>query len=88
MKALIISHEELSYLRRKNFLPQYLLEVLNQSQEIVNSRNYKLLISEDIMDDIRNCCGEQLQLVGFDEDYNLTRAGKILEQLIDKLYVG
>jgi hypothetical protein len=35
---------------------------------------------------LRDLCGERLQIYGFDENYNPTEEGKILEELIDKLY--
>lgn len=50
--------------------------------------SYLLEISEEQADLIRDLCSEQLQLVGFDEQYNLTQEGKILESLIDKFFVG
>jgi len=43
--------------------------------------------SEDQADDIRDKCSEKLQLVGFDEKYELNLEGKILEDLIDKFFV-
>jgi len=49
---------------------------------------YSLLMSEDEADEIRDLCGEQLQIIGFNQDYELTCEGKILESLIDKLFVG
>lgn len=50
--------------------------------------SYFLEISEEQVDFIRDLFGERLQLVGFDEQYNLTQEGKILESLIDKFFVG
>lgn len=46
-----------------------------------------LNISEDQADEIRDLCGEQLQLVGFDEKYDLTLEGKLLEDLVDKFHI-
>ena len=49
---------------------------------------YLITISEDQADVIRDLCGEQLQIVGFDEKYELTSEGKILESLVDKFFIG
>ena len=49
---------------------------------------YLITISEDQADVIRDLCGEQLQIVGFDEKYELTPEGKILESLVDKFFIG
>ena len=49
---------------------------------------YVVNISEDQADEIRDLCGDQLQLVGFDEKYDPTSEGKILEDLVDKFYIG
>ncbi len=44
-------------------------------------------LSAEEADDLRDACGEQLQRVGFDQDYSPTKEGKLLEALIDKLLV-
>ena len=46
------------------------------------------IISDDMADELRDMCTERLDTHGFDEDYNPTEEGKILESLIDKLYIG
>lgn len=46
-----------------------------------------LLASDEEADELRNACGDYLQIVGFDETYEPTEIGKYLERLIDKLYV-
>lgn len=45
-------------------------------------------ISDNLADTLRDLCGDELQIHGFDENYEPTTLGKILESLIDKLYVG
>jgi hypothetical protein len=45
-------------------------------------------LTEDETDDIRDLCGEKLQVSGFDLDYNPNEVGKRLESLIDKLFIG
>lgn len=43
-------------------------------------------IVDDFVDEIRDWALEQQQIIGFDENYELTKEGKILENIIDKLY--
>ncbi len=45
-------------------------------------------ISDDQADELRDCCTNRLDEIGFDENYELTTEGKKLEQLIDKLFIG
>jgi len=45
-------------------------------------------IPDDQADELRDCCTDRLDEVGFDENYELTAEGKKLEQLIDKLFIG
>lgn len=39
------------------------------------------------LDVLRDFFGEQLQVCGFDENYELTPEGRILENLIDKFFI-
>lgn len=50
--------------------------------------NGKVMVEgdEEAFSTLRECCGEYLLVVGFDQDYNLTPEGKTLEDLIDKFY--
>jgi len=43
-------------------------------------------LDEYIAGEVRDWAGERLQKVGFDKNYNLTKDGEILENLIDLLY--
>ena len=78
-----LNKNEYDYLYNLPFL-QKKLQFLLHGQEGV----FLLKISEQQADEIRDLCGEQLQLVGFDEKYKLTQEGKILESLIDKFFAG
>jgi hypothetical protein len=48
----------------------------------------KVQLSYEEADLIRDLCGDRLQVVGFDNDYNLTEEGKFLVDLVDLLYTG
>ncbi len=84
MKMIKLNDKEFEYL--VGFLPLKLRNILNNC--VKNNDNWLLKISEENADIIRDACGEQLQLVGFDEKYTLTTEGKILESLIDKFFVN
>lgn len=49
---------------------------------------YTLEATEDDFIKWRDQCMDYLLMVGFDKDYNPTKEGEILEDLIDKLYTG
>ncbi len=53
--------------------------------ELLSNGRFCLKGSEEVISDLRECCGEYLQIVGFDINYEPTSKGKILEYLIDKL---
>ena len=78
-----LNKNEYQYLYKMNFIS-------DKYRVISNPKEKDFLIlecSEDQADDIRDKCSEKLQLVGFDEKYELTPEGKILENLIDEFFV-
>lgn len=46
-----------------------------------------ILTKEEVADELRDIFGEQMQLTGFDENYEPNEEGKILEALIDKFFL-
>ncbi len=48
----------------------------------------RVILDEEIADELRELCGERLQTHGFDDDYAPTDEGRELERLIDVLFVG
>ncbi|QUJ67398.1 hypothetical protein KDD30_15390 [Photobacterium sp. GJ3] len=45
-------------------------------------------ITDDHADELRDCCTDKLDAIGFDENFEPTVAGRKLEVLTDKLYIG
>lgn len=80
-----LSEEEYNYLLTSSFVPSELKILLSSLEE--SNKLYLLSITDDQADEFRNLCSEQLQMVGFDEQYELMPKGKILESLIDKFFV-
>jgi hypothetical protein len=62
-----------------------LTKLLSTGKEQFNS--FIIELSEDKIDELRDICSDKLQEIGFDEDYELTNDGKMLEELIDLLYI-
>ena len=83
--AIKLSDDEISYLKSANFLTQSQLTLLDIFKWNSNS-NGILNLSPMAAEDFREAFTEQLAKFGFDESYNLTDEGKILEELIDHFY--
>ena len=69
---------------------QYMLSELKVPKHLaaklkVGSQGLDKLTPEEF-DILHDLCCEKLQVLGFDENYELTEVGKKLEDLIDKLY--
>lgn len=47
---------------------------------------YKIIVSDEIGNDLRDLCEDALVQFGFDENYDLNEDGKILEDLSDLIY--
>ena len=46
-----------------------------------------MILSEDDADEIREMVVDYLLYTGFDDNYDTNKKGKLLESLVDKLYV-
>lgn len=80
-----LNNKEYSYIHKAKFLDENYRKLFSFPQK--ENTDYVLKFSEDQVDELRDLCGEQLQVVGFDENYELTEEGKILESLIDKFFI-
>lgn len=81
-----LNRDEVDYLLSKVFLPSIIRSRILSAHS--KPTDYILEVSEDEADELRDLCGEQLQVEGFDQDYKLTKAGHVLESLIDKFFVS
>jgi len=72
------------------YLESTLLKEKPEFELFLNTRKQgnKLLIeiNEDIACNIRDWAGLKLQKIGFEKNYDLTKDGKILEDIIDIFY--
>lgn len=74
------SKEEILFLKNSFLKENKHLEFFIQEKNLVE-------LNDDLINEIRDWAGERQQIIGFNEDYELTQDGKILESLIDKLYL-
>ncbi len=80
-----LTRGEVAYLNRAGFLPL----ALSQSLKDVRwqyGRTGTLDLSHARVEEFREAFTEQLAKVGFDETYELTPEGRILEDLIDNFH--
>ncbi len=55
--------------------------------ETISPRIFECAMREEVAETLRERCGIELQRWGFDADAKLTEAGRVLESLIDKLFI-
>jgi hypothetical protein len=82
-----VSEKELELLSSKQFLPDSLLAKILEGASSQDGRTHTIDLSDHEADLVRDYCGERLQSEGFDESYHPTQEGRLLESLIDKLFV-
>ncbi len=86
MKKVRLDKEEYTYLQEKDFFSQVILKNINTEKKSDNV--FIVILPEDAADELRDLLGEQLQIYGFDENYEVTKEGMMLENLIDKFFIG
>ncbi|MBY0528987.1 MAG: hypothetical protein K2P51_02225 [Rhabdochlamydiaceae bacterium] len=86
MLTIKLNRKEYNYLCQASFLGDQCRKLLYSSEQ--QDDKYALKISEGQADEFRDLCSEQLQIAGFDEKYELTPEGEILECLVDKFFIG
>ncbi len=79
-----LTEKEHSYISQTSFLPENFRNLLSPRKH--QNDVYLLEISEELADEIRNLCGKQLQIAGFNKKREPTEEGKILESLMDKFF--
>ncbi len=81
-----LSKQEYIYLCKATFIQKKHREALLSAQQISDAHFINL--PEEQAKEIRDLCGEQLQIAKLDDKDNLTPEGKILESLVDKFFIG
>lgn len=78
---------EFNYLTRSEIFPLPMREIILKSATHYPTC-YILNVSDDFAVEIRELCSENIGVVGFDKNYELTEEGKTVESLIDKFFIG
>ena len=81
-----LSKQETMYLKTAQFLPSSLAEVLRNALP-ADGRSGTLSLSRQHAEAFRDAFTERLASVGFDQHYEPTEEGRMLEQLIDSFFV-
>lgn len=84
VRSVVLSHDETDYLLSAGFLP---LALRQRLQSKVNRRlddTATFELSAATAEEVREALTEQLAKVGFDEAYEPTDEGSLLEELIDR----
>jgi len=81
-----LSPDELECLGHLTATEQSLAALVKRAEG--NSRSTTLKLTPDEAEQLRDFLTIQLAMVGFDQDYNPTPTGKMIERLIDKFFIG
>ncbi len=82
-----VSGREAMYLRNATFLPDELALVV-QTAVIDNENEFVICLSKETSEQFRDIFTEYLAKVGFDDAYQTTSEGNVLEALIDIFNLG
>ena len=85
MLKIKLNKNEFDFLYGRSFIPPTIRAPLLQAKK--QGEQFLIEITKGQADEIRDLCGEQLQYIGFDKEYELTPEGRILESLIDKFFI-
>ena len=93
MMQIRLRKDEFDYLVSAEFVPESIRKgiwdaVQRRSTDKFGEEKVVVEISEEAADSVREICGDQLPVKGFDINYALNNEGKILETLIDKFFTG
>jgi hypothetical protein len=81
-----LSPDELECLVRLTVTEQSLAALVKVPEQ--TGRSIAIRLTPEEAEKLRDFLTTQLAMVGFDEDYNPTPTGKIIERLIDEFFVG
>lgn len=80
-----LSRQEMDYLTSATFLSSGQLDAIRNAQRS-DDASVSLTISRKVAEDFRDAFTSQLAKAGFDERYEVTAEGRILEDLIDRFF--
>lgn len=81
-----VSETEWHYLQKPGLLPPNLQRIVSMAEPLPHSA-YLLRIPNHEIEAFRTALTESLAKTGFDEDYEPTADGRMLEDLIDRFFI-
>ena len=87
MITLFLNEEEYRYITNAKFIKKNILQLIVDACSKTNN-GYCMTMDTITVDMVRDLFGNQLQIAGFNEEYEVNEEGAILEGLIDKFFVG
>jgi hypothetical protein len=78
-----LSGREYTYLKNTSFLPSELARLIHGASS-ADGQRWSVDVSRETAEEFRSVFTLRLATVGFDEHYEPTSEGKLLEQLIDR----
>jgi len=81
-----LAGREAMYLRNATFLPDELARIVNAAKD-GEGNGVVISLSQEMSERFREVFTEHLAKVGFDEAYEPTSEGKVLEALIDRFHM-
>lgn len=82
-----LSKRHVEYLRQASFLPKSLAQIL-EAVESEGAEVGVIRVSQEVAEEFRSVFTDQMAKVGFGADYEPTCEGRILEELIDRFFLG
>lgn len=86
-KLVQLSSRELEDLKRACFLPASLVQILSTAL-VERNDAWFLSVSRDVAERFRSAFTDRLAAAGFGADYEPNSEGRMLEELIDRFYLG
>ena len=81
---------KLSLVERDFLLKQVLKKRLDIVKKILQGKEifgkWQFEVTDNMLIDLDELCKDKMQEIGFDEDWNLTESGKILDRIISLIY--
>jgi len=85
-RNICLSPSQFSYLMTSNFMSPKYTKHIQRNIVSISDNKIKLVLTSHMAEKFRTIFTDQLAIEGFDESYDLTETGKILEDLIDRFY--
>ncbi|MET4677156.1 MULTISPECIES: hypothetical protein [unclassified Luteibacter] len=87
MRDVVLTTEQFHYLRHAGFLSALQCAALDGAM-ILSAKRLLLSIPDDLAEEFRDAFTSRLMAAGFDSEYQPNDEGSVLEDLIDRFFIG